>query len=149
MAIVREPTIQDEFKKSILQNPISDATVERQAEIILSRVRLSVFKSFPVSPTADQNGKVEIELGKGHLDNSYVSKLPLSLIKTAFAVIAQEANIPNNDIQGVMIVKQPGLLRNKVIVHIPSVESAEKIMSYPKKSQEETSAPSGLSFDMN
>lgn len=139
---VSEPTIQDEFKKSILQNskPLAelvDGTPDRQAEIILSRLRLSLLQGFPVSSKADENGKVAFELAKGHLDNAYIAKLPLSLITTAFAVLAKDAQISEDDIQGVSIVKQPGIFRDKVIALLPNAEFAQKITSSQKQTDDQ------------
>lgn len=154
MIKVSEPTIQDEFKKSILQNPISDAKPERQAEIVLSRVRLALLQGFPVSSWINEKEKIPFELGKGHWDNSYIAKLPLPLIKASFAAIAQDSGIPNDEIQSVIIVKQPGFLRDKVIVHMPNEAFMDKMTSRVNASkialcEAEKSNAQGLSPQMS
>ena len=118
-------TMQDEFKNSIRQNPISDESLIRQAEIALSRVRLSVANALQISD--DETGRAAFELGRRHLQNGYIAKLPLSVIKTAFSLLAEQSGLSEAAIQSVMIVKQPGIFRDKVIAHVPSKEFMDKI----------------------
>ncbi len=143
---VSSPTIQDNFNKSVLQNPISNEPPERQAEVVLSRVRLGLLQGFPVSSVADENGAIAFELAKGHLNNSYLTKLPLPLIKSAFAVIAQQAGITDGAAQAVMIVKKPGFFRDKVVAYLPNEEFMQKLTS---QRNAETSPPHGFSPRMN
>lgn len=145
MVKVCAPTIQDEFKKSIYQNQISNEALSKQADVVRCSVGLGLRQGFPVS--MNENNTVQFELGKGHLDNSYISKLPLPLIKTAFALIAQKAGVADEDARNIMIVKQRGLLRDKVIAYIP--EAVLQQMTEKPQGSETVPAANNLEPQIN
>lgn len=125
---IAELSIRDIFAETILKNPIPELATQsqkRQEEIVCSRVRMSILHADIISFT--QDGRVQVELGSQHLNNSYISTLPLRVIKSTFALIAAEANISNSDIEAVMITKQTGVLRDKIIAYLPNQAFADRL----------------------
>lgn len=135
-----KPTLRAAFKRSIPQNSgshPSDKELNKKEMSILSNVRLAVLKGYPIY--YEDSGKVRFELGAGHWKNSYIAQHSLPVIKSGLAVIAQESGIEDFRIQGITVVIQPGIFRNKVIAHLPSEQFMDQMIKGakgPKSAQE-------------